>query len=84
MLWSRHRGKEELFERIGASGRVAPAARGVTTSVVTENSANNKIDTFLERTVDYEAEVAPGAGRVRARVRVELFNNVPTLLLPST
>jgi hypothetical protein len=83
LLWSRHAAEERLFERIDGTGPVTPRDGGDYLSVVTQNSANNKIDAFLERRVTYDAVVDPESGLVRSTARVELFNNVPSLDLPA-
>lgn len=82
LLWSRHRAEEELFARVGATAPVTDRAGGDYLSVVTQNSANNKIDAFLERRIAYDAEVDPATGEVRSTARVELVNAVPSLDLP--
>jgi hypothetical protein len=82
VLWSRHPSEETLFGLVGATGQVSDREGGDYLSIVTQNSANNKIDAFLHRRVDHQATVDPATGRVRSHVRVELFNDVPDLALP--
>jgi hypothetical protein len=50
--------------------------------VTTQNSAHNKGDSFLRRTVDYEATVDPETGVVQATATVTLVNDAPPGGLP--
>ncbi len=51
-------------------------------AVVQQNSGNNKIDAYLQRTVRYDAEVDAATGRVDATATITLTNAVPSLDLP--
>jgi hypothetical protein len=82
VLWSRHPDEEALFDQLGATGEVNSRDGGDYLSVVTQNAANNKIDMFLQRKIDYQATVDPDTGLVEATVTLELHNGVPSLDLP--
>ncbi|MDQ2678310.1 MAG: DUF4012 domain-containing protein [Actinomycetota bacterium] len=46
-------------------------------AVVNRNSNPSKIDTFLERSIDYDVDWDPATGHVRSRVVVTMTNDVP-------
>lgn len=77
-------GAQDLVGRLGAID--AFPTRGTTDffSVVTQNSANNKIDVFLHRSVEYRADFDPATGLVNARARVTLRNDAPASGLPES
>jgi len=50
--------------------------------VTTQNGANNKIDIFMHRRIDYEATYDPTTGEVSATVTVEIRNDAPAAGLP--
>jgi hypothetical protein len=83
LLWSAHPEEQRLFEDIGASGRVAPV-EGDFLGLVTQNANGNKIDYFLRRSVDYQVQLDPGSGRLRATATVTLSNDAPASGLPPT
>ncbi|MDP9441718.1 MAG: DUF4012 domain-containing protein, partial [Actinomycetota bacterium] len=58
------------------------SAQGDALAVITQNASGNKIDWFLERSVDYRAEVNAETGDVKARLRVSLRNQAPPAGLP--
>lgn len=76
-LWLRSKEGTELVDRLGLSGAV-PAVAGDGFGVVTENAAGNKVDSFLQRTIRYRAEVDTTTGRVRATAEIGLVNSAPT------
>jgi hypothetical protein len=51
-------------------------------AVVTQNLGENKIDSFLERAIDYDATIDPATGRVTGELRVRLTNTAPNSGLP--
>ena len=81
MLWSNRPKEQQLFEDIGAAGAVAPV-EGDFLGLVTQNASGNKIDYFLRRSVDYQVELDPGSGRLRATATVTLSNDAPASGLP--
>ena len=76
---------EEAFAtRLGAAGAVVPSATD-RILVTTQNAAANKVDYYLQRSVDYDLSVSPPAdlqGGVSAKVTglltVKLTNNAPS------
>jgi hypothetical protein len=75
-------GERELFGRLGADGAFAAPDGGDFFSLRTQNAANNKIDVFLRRNVDYEARFDPGSGRTEASATITLRNEAPDSGLP--
>jgi hypothetical protein len=83
ILWSSHPEEQRLFEDIGASGRIAPVESDFL-GLVTQNASANKIDYFLRRSVDYQVQLDPGSGRLRATATVTLSNDAPASGLSQT
>jgi hypothetical protein len=83
LLWSNRPEEQRLFEDIGASGRMAPV-NGDFLGLVTQNASGNKIDYFLRRSVDYQVQLDPGSGRLRATATLTLSNDAPASGLPPT
>ena len=86
LMFSSTRPDEEAFlTQLGASGAF-PAADPAKDffAVTSQNSANNKIDVFLHRTVSYEATYDPGSGRITAHATITLRNDAPAQGLPSS
>lgn len=82
VLHSFHPDEQDLFERLGADGSVPPADRSDFLSVRSSNRAPNKLDSMLERTLDYSVTVDPATGAARARLSVKLRNAAPPSGLP--
>jgi hypothetical protein len=82
MLWSKDRGEERLFEHMGADGRMPVAAGADAFLLAHQNFGNNKIDAYLQRSVDYRATVDQATGAVRATAAITLRNNAPAAGLP--
>jgi hypothetical protein len=51
-------------------------------ALTTQNGANNKIDIFMHRQVDYDATYDPSTGEVDATVTVTIRNDAPASGLP--
>lgn len=81
-IWSPTDTEQDLFETLGADGSVSVPRGTDALAVVQQNSANNKIDAYLQRTVNYEADVDAATGRVTATATITLTNAVPSLDLP--
>jgi len=75
-------GARALLARVGADGSFHAPDGGDFFEVVTQNNANNKIDMFLHRTVDYDATYDPSTGNVEATMTVNLRNDAPSTGLP--
>ena len=74
--------EQALFEQIGADGALPPVGDGDFVSLVSQNHANNKIDIFLHRTLDYRARFDPATGHVDATATIHLANDAPADGLP--
>jgi hypothetical protein len=77
-----HPAEEALFQRVGLDGGLPPTGPGDFLSVVTQNSANNKIDIFLERDIRYSVRFDPSSGSLRATATIRLHNGAPASGLP--
>lgn len=71
-----------LFERIHASGSFDAPTTGDFFQLVTQNSANNKIDLYLHRDVDYRSTFDPATGETDSVATITLRNDAPTSGLP--
>lgn len=78
--WAQRPQEQELMRLIGMSGAL-PAAPVDGFAVVTNNASANKIDSFLQRTITYDAVVSDG--RVHATLTVQLHNSAPTSGYPT-
>lgn len=72
---------QELFTEIGLDGGL-PEVEGDSFGVVANNAAGNKIDLFLQRSIDYAADWDPATGEVGATATVTLTNTAPSDGLP--
>ncbi len=84
LMFSATRPEEQAFlQQLGASGAFPEAkADRDFFAVTSQNSANNKIDVFLHRTVQYESSYDPGSGRITSKATVTLRNDAPATGLP--
>ncbi len=73
--------EQALLLDLGIGGSF-PQPAGDLLGVVTQNGGQNKIDTFLQRHISYDADLDPATGRIDATVTVELTNLVSDLSLP--
>lgn len=74
---------ETFLTGIGATGAFPAAEEGRDLiAVKTANASPNKIDSYLERSVHYEAEVDPDTGAVEARAHLAITNTAPATGLP--
>ncbi|MDX2379950.1 MAG: DUF4012 domain-containing protein [Acidimicrobiia bacterium] len=82
--WSTHPAEQALLEQVGMDGSLpVPTIGGVDSLAVTSNNmAGNKIDSFLERTIEYRPRVDQATGRVDSTVTVTLTNTAPRSGLP--
>lgn len=75
--------EQALFEDVGLDGAFPERPEGADFfSLVTQNSANNKIDIFLDRNVAYDATFDPDTGGVDATATITLTNGAPPAGLP--
>ena len=78
--WAARPAEQDLFELVGmdASLPVIRTAGTDALAVVNINRNPNKIDSFLERTIEYRPIVNQSTGRAEATLTVTLTNNAPT------
>jgi hypothetical protein len=50
--------------------------------VTTQNGANNKIDIFMQRRIEYDVQYDPSSGSVQGTATVEITNEAPSSGLP--
>jgi hypothetical protein len=84
LMFTSFRGSEQaLFTRLGATGAYSHAQAGRDFFGLTgQNSANNKTDVWMHRSVTYDAHYDPGTGRVDATATITLHNLAPSNGLP--
>ena len=83
LVWARRPQENALMRLIGVDGTL-PALDGRDgLAVVTNNAVANKIDSFLERRVNYQASYDPATGRTTGTVTVTLTNTAPASGYPS-
>ncbi|MCC5953471.1 MAG: DUF4012 domain-containing protein [Acidimicrobiia bacterium] len=78
LLWT---GNEDIDAALVATGLLGALPRGGTGDFLSfrvANSAPNKLDTYLSRTLDYDVAYEPRTGRVDATLTVRLHNAAPT------
>ena len=80
-LWLANDFDGSVASRLGLSGAF-PEAPDDLFAIVHQNAGQNKIDTFLERSVDLNTHLDPDAGTVRHNVTVTLDNTAPSAGLP--
>lgn len=74
---------QELMAEVGALGRLAPPERSDLLSVRMANLRANKIDTFVHRSIAYDATYDSRTGEVDATVTVTVRNEAPASGLPA-
>ncbi len=84
LMFTSFRGREQaLFARLGATGAYSHARPDQDFFGVTgQNSANNKTDVWMHRTIRYDATYDPTTGRVEAKATITLHNDAPSSGLP--
>ena len=70
-----------FFDEIHVTGALPPVA-GDALAVTTNNIIGNKVDLFLQRTVDYAARWDPATRTVESVLRIHLVNSSPGTGLP--
>lgn len=73
-------GPPELFEAAGLDGRFPDASGGDLLGIVHQNSAQNKIDVYLEREIVYET--SRNGNRITGTITITLKNEAPASGLP--
>lgn len=82
MVWSPTADEQAFFEQVGLDGAYPRPAGGDLIGLTTNNAANNKIDIFMDRTIDYAASYDPTTGVVSSTATVTITNNAPASGLP--
>ncbi len=73
-LWLADDPDGSIVRRLGVSGAFPTSADGLL-AVVHQNAGQNKIDTYLDRSVDIRTTLSPRSGDVSHRVTITLVNN---------
>jgi hypothetical protein len=73
--------EQRLFEELRLDGALPPVD-GDFLSVRASNRGLNKIDAFMERSIDYEVDIDPERGTLRATAAVTIRNDAPRSGLP--
>ncbi|MEU8245984.1 DUF4012 domain-containing protein [Nonomuraea sp. NPDC048916] len=81
-IWSRRDTEQRRLADTPLSGEL-PRQPGAFAGLVVNNSAGNKLDYYLKRSLDYELGPCRADGTRVTRVRVRLFNDVPHGKLPA-
>ncbi len=68
---------EKLFARIGTLGQFAPDAKSDYLSLRSANANPSKIDSYLQRTIDYTVSYDPGNGSAMTTAKITLHNTAP-------
>lgn len=78
--WAVEPAEQELFELVGMDATLPFIGTGATDAfaVVSNNSSGNKIESFLERTIEYLPIVNQQTGEITATMTISLTNTAPT------
>ncbi len=78
--WMKRPAEQALLELVGMDGSLPVVEVGGddALAVVTVNSSGNKIDSFLERTIDYRPVVNQQTGKAEATLTISLTNTAPS------
>ncbi|HYF45209.1 MAG TPA: DUF4012 domain-containing protein, partial [Acidimicrobiales bacterium] len=82
LVHSTHGEEQAFFERVGLDGAFPEAGGGDLIGITAQNSGHNKGDSFLHRSLDYQATIDPETGRLEATATVTLRNEAPAGGLP--
>jgi hypothetical protein len=82
-FWSSHPTDQHLLKLIKIDGSFPSAGQGDLLAVTTSNSSNDKLDAYLDKTVDDHVTYNPGTGAVTDQVTITLHNTAPSSGLPS-
>jgi hypothetical protein len=74
--------EEEFFDALRAAGRLEAPASSDSFMLVTQNKGNNKIDSYLNRSIDYLAAYNPSTGELESVATITLRNDAPASGLP--
>lgn len=74
--------EEALIERVGIDGAFPELTDHDFLTLITQNAGNNKMDIYLERSIDYDVVVDPQTGQLEATATITLHNEAPSSGLP--
>ena len=82
--WATRPDEEQLFEMVGMDALLPVTTTSGTDAlaIVNNNASGNKIENFLERTIDYRPIVDQNTGVTTATLTIELTNTAPTVGYP--
>lgn len=83
LFWSLHPAEQPLLRRVGLAGAFPTPAGGDLLAATTNNSGNNKLDAYLQRSIDDQVTYDPANGAVRSTVTISLHNAAPPSGLPA-
>jgi hypothetical protein len=81
-FWSFHKDDQPLLRRLGIDGSFPSAHGGDLIALTTQNSGNNKIDSFLHTSMLDSVTFDPSTGAVDSEVTIHLRNAAPSTGLP--
>lgn len=76
-------GRSSLLELTGLDVPVASEPGADTVMVLNRNAVPSKIDTYLQRTIDYIVDWNPADGSIRSRLVITMKNEAPAEGLPA-
>lgn len=82
MVYADNPDEQSFLEQVGLDGAFPRPRGGDLIGLTTNNAHANKIDIFMERSIDYRAEFDPSTGAVDATATIEITNNAPASGLP--
>ncbi len=78
VAWAREPDEQHLLTLVGMNGALPALNGGDGLAVVTNNASGNKIDSFLQRTITYDATYDDSSGETTATATIELANGAPS------
>lgn len=77
-MWTPDAEEQRLFERLDLDGAFPTVEEAPDLlSVRTANASANKMDVYLQRSIDHRAEIDPATGVLRSTTSVTLLNDAP-------
>ena len=80
--WMADPAAQDLVERVGLDHSLPELDGHDGLAIAFNNGSGNKIEVFLDTTLDYQRHVDPATGDMSGRVRLELTNTAPSSGLP--
>jgi hypothetical protein len=74
--------EQAFLDRLGVGGVSRAPERGDGFQLVTQNKGNNKIDSLMYRSVEYDVDLDPFIGSLDATATITLRNDAPAAGLP--